>query len=645
MSDRDLFRQLREQEEESFRAAEEKRAGSLSALPDITAEEAQDPSAARTRTEEAGRETGRPLLIAAGLAVCALIAFLILGPMKGLLFAERQTQSAADSKEETAATTGLTAEAWTPEKRTVPDETAESGTERVTMPYAEPDKLLYNSTDWRVWTTSAGPPSGFGFEAAEPDYLPEYDLFLRSALILRGRLTGRQLLRIEDGDPRSDGNLSVKYALLLTVEPLSVIKGTLMQENSIRIFVPDYIAAENYSEYALQYAVVGREGILMLSNIVNAPPYMAAMADYTVGDKQRFAIWMNPEYGLMMFPSAYPSFRYDMSLEEAEARVGECLTLPELPPHFSLSLLMRYNDTCLSYESESGLFSRAGDAVMEEKYGAENLNTALSEDVLLLRHLYRLALRLKADGGGLSSSGGDPLLSIRWQSEEGGGEAGFTTEMYLSSDMTFLRYDSVCKEIERRFSLNREVQKWYAELALRKEQEVREREDWFSLSWGDSYGGTMFMHSYDSRSGQLIKLLGFIEQEAYTTSFYFSDEQWELIRHFSAVMNWDAIPEQYDPQPIRAEDTTDPEASRGSLFLQFTFSAGGREKTVICRNLPKWADYPMQKEMDGSEHAVFSYNMDGNRFLSLMRLITAYLEESEAWKSLPDGITYYYYTK
>jgi len=194
-------------------------------------------------------------------------------------------------------------------------------------------------------------------------------------------------------------------------------------------------------------------------------------------------------------------------------------------------------------------------------------------------------------------------------------------------------------EIVELFDHHVEVKTWYDTLAFQLEQKMSERKDWLYLSWGWENGDTgRSRDSYDSRTGLLVKNNNpDLIQNAPAATFFFSDEAWgQLTEQFERI-DWEQIPMEYDPQPKAVVFYgMSYYGSSGGLYFELQGNIGGVEMSVVCRYLPPWMAYEVRINLDGTLTPVYSDDEQGNAFLSLMRVLTSHLENSEAWKSLPE---------
>lgn len=222
-------------------------------------------------------------------------------------------------------------------------------------------------------------------------YLTERELFEKCTVLLRGKVTGITNLSIE----RSGWDQPTE-ACVLTVEPTEILRGSLITEGPVKIFIDRYINSSLEDlNLSLRTADVGREGILLLYKPFSSS-YQSALADYSVGDNQRFAIWESSTGGLLYDKNAFTGLSADWDLDQAEAYIRSVLDDAEpIPEDFAVSLEYQnwgengsYN-TYYRFDSRDGSYSRAGDTWWEKTYGAENTTANFEVDEDLRRDLFR----------------------------------------------------------------------------------------------------------------------------------------------------------------------------------------------------------------------------------------------------------------
>ena len=161
----------------------------------------------------------------------------------------------------------------------------------------------------REVVSSAANQSSGGEQTVEYclSYLTERELFGKCDVLLRARVTEVQNLSVQNENPGRTENSCV-----VTLEPGEVIRGELNKEVLVRLYLSRYTntSLEGLSK-SLNGVQTGREGILMLYEMEDyAPEYRKELADYTVGDNERFAIWETAG-GLSFAADAFPSFQKD----------------------------------------------------------------------------------------------------------------------------------------------------------------------------------------------------------------------------------------------------------------------------------------------------------------------------------------------
>ena len=239
------------------------------------------------------------------------------------------------------------------------------GSAAVPVPKDDPEKILLRSGDVVIGTKGAFPFLGSGGAQMSSEaclaFLTEHQLFSEASLVLRAKVT--QIKDIEIYNERWGRSNGYR---LFTLEPLSEIRGERKSDGPIRVLMN--IESEGSSLHGLDKAFrgvqLGAEGILMLHEFgEGTPSYISELADYTVGDNERFAIWAQAGK-LMMSGDAFPSFGKDTTLDQAEAHIRRLLDA-ELPADFSFSIdyayrgMEEYEDQAFSYESETGSCRRS----------------------------------------------------------------------------------------------------------------------------------------------------------------------------------------------------------------------------------------------------------------------------------------------
>nr|MBQ6242914.1 hypothetical protein [Lachnospiraceae bacterium] len=254
--------------------------------------------------------------------------------------------------------------------------------------------------------------SGSGMETrqeyASLAYLTERELFT-GGLTLVAELTDAEDVEIvrKEEDPLLTG-LGPGRATLLTIKPVQVLYGDLPAGDSIRVLVDQCLnsSLENRSLSGAS-AWIGRKAIFMIYPVAEpaegeeALAWRGALANYTVGDNLRFAIWETAG-GLSYLQSAFPGLSKTWSLDQAADYVRE-VTAPDVtvPEDFYIEFSCRYWDEdgneylARYYDSRSGQFSCEGSDFWEEEYGGDHMTTVFPEDRMLLSKLYLSCLRLK----------------------------------------------------------------------------------------------------------------------------------------------------------------------------------------------------------------------------------------------------------
>ena len=229
----------------------------------------------------------------------------------------------------------------------------------------------------------------------------ERELFENCDVLLRARLVNIQNISITY---RADG--SVSEACILTLEPVTVIRGSLKQGDRIRLFTNRYVntSLEDLN-YSLRTAQIGGEGIVMLyENRIGG--YPAELSDYSAGDNQRFAIWEGEAGKLLYDEQSYAGLTGCGSLDEAEDYIRSVLGNDDpAPADFEFSLRFVHRDrgengewpeqvSCWSFNSRSGVFSYEGSSYETKEYGEENLSAWLGFGQDFLDQAYRCIRRL-----------------------------------------------------------------------------------------------------------------------------------------------------------------------------------------------------------------------------------------------------------
>ena len=229
----------------------------------------------------------------------------------------------------------------------------------------------------------------------------ERELFENCDVLLRARLVDIQNISITY---QMDG--SVSEACILTLEPVTVIRGSLKQADRIRLFTDRYVNTSLADlNYSLRTAQIGHEGIVMLyENRIGG--YVAELSDYSAGDNQRFAIWEGEAGKLLFDKQSYAGLAGCGSLDEAEDYIRSVLGNNDPAPEdfrFSVRYVFRDRDpsgrypeqvVCWRFDSDTGLFSYDGSSYEAKEYGEENLSVCLFLGQDGLDKAYRCLRRL-----------------------------------------------------------------------------------------------------------------------------------------------------------------------------------------------------------------------------------------------------------
>ena len=228
-------------------------------------------------------------------------------------------------------------------------------------------------------------------------YLTERELFEKCDVVLRVRVTDISNISITDSHFAYPSE-----ACILTLEPLEVVRGTLTKDGPLKVYVNRYIHTSlEGMNTSLRSAQPGQEGIVMLYEIRYAADHIKALADYTVGDGERFAIWQNSG-GLVFSEYAFTGISRSWDLDQAESYIRSVLADDEpAPADFAVSFRYEYrgrvpeDDSCYSFDSQSGLYSLAGTYYWEKEVGDENCTAVIVPDQDTLNWLYRTCKRLQ----------------------------------------------------------------------------------------------------------------------------------------------------------------------------------------------------------------------------------------------------------
>ena len=109
--------------------------------------------------------------------------------------------------------------------------------EPIQSSYAEDPDVLYEDY-WTKIARVTGPVPGASRAAACLAYRTERELLTQCAVLLRAKLTDITNISIEDkSQERVTGHRYVTEACILTLEPVSVLRGELKKEGPVRLFV------------------------------------------------------------------------------------------------------------------------------------------------------------------------------------------------------------------------------------------------------------------------------------------------------------------------------------------------------------------------------------------------------------------------
>lgn len=356
--------------------------------------------------KKAGSGNGR--FLAWALAAAAVILTVGLGvwlhEKNGKVLPETDPVGVADGSEQQ-----MTEEPETDPKVTDTSVTMEASTQ-------DPD-ILYEDS-WKIVRRVTEPVSGAVISQACLAYLTERELLTHCNVLLRAKLTDITNISIEDKSmERLTGNPYITEACILTLEPVSVLRGELKKEGPVRLFVNKHInsSLEGLNQ-SLRTAEVGKEGILMLYDNNYEDSVFKALADYAPGDNMRFAIWSNGS-NLLFWKDAFPGFSTSWTLDEAEAYARSVISDYEEPPaDFAFTVSWKYwggeeiENRCYQYDSRSRIYSALGDRAWERDYGEENLTSILNLRPEDLNEIYRVLGPLSELQEELPSTGhaGDP---------------------------------------------------------------------------------------------------------------------------------------------------------------------------------------------------------------------------------------------
>jgi hypothetical protein len=402
---------------------------------------------------------------------------------------ETVTEPAASLPESTAA----------PESTAVPEETQKQTESETLPPETETEsgslpsvqrlpgpRILTEEEEMARWeaqqealarlrevVSSAANQSSGGEQTAEYclSYLTERELFGKCDVLLRARVTEVQNLSVQNEQTGRTENFCV-----VTLEPGKIIRGELKKEGPVRLYLSRYTntSLEGLSK-SLNGVQTGREGILMLYEMEDyAPEYRKELADYTVGDNERFAIWETAG-GLSFAADAFPSFQKDWTLDQAAERIRDLIGLNDpAPSDFAVSFRYQVwghvpeDDTCCTYDSRTGEYSLVGSYHMEEEYGRENLTGTVYPGQVIRNELYQICRDLKDLPEVLRSdapAGGPDTVEIEIWFRANGAErtvsfSGKSSEM--REDVRLLERKRT--ELDRSLSAAAGLRQWWTEL-------------------------------------------------------------------------------------------------------------------------------------------------------------------------------------
>ena len=379
--------------------------------------------------EASGRKAGRARMYRIA-GVTAAVLLLAVGT--GIWMQSRGTRIPEGSGSETVTepTASLPESSAAPESTAVPEETQKQTESETLPPETETEsgslpsvqrlpgpRILTEEEEMARWeaqqeaaqealarlrevVSSAANQSSGGEQTTEYclRYLTEQELFGKCDVLLRARLTEVQNLSVQNENTGRTENICV-----VTLEPGKIIRGELKKEGLVRLYLSRYTntSLEGLSK-SLNGVQTGREGILMLYEMEDyVPEYRKELADYTVGDNERFAIWETAG-GLSFAADAFPSFQKDWTLDQAAERIRDLIGLNDpAPADFAVSFRYQVwghvpeDDICCTYDSRTGEYSLVGSYHMEEEYGRENLTGTVYPGQVIRNELYQICRDLK----------------------------------------------------------------------------------------------------------------------------------------------------------------------------------------------------------------------------------------------------------
>ena len=291
-------------------------------------------------------------------------------------------------------------EEHTTEAGTAAPISGQNGTETALIPpeteAAEQD-ILYQSDDITVYRITESLKTAMQGEY-QLAYLTERELFEKCDVLLRAKVTDITNISITDSRFAYPSE-----ACILTLEPLEIIRGTLKKEGPVKVYVNRYIHTSlEGMNLSLRSAQAGQEGIVMLYEIRYAADYVKALADYSVGDSERFAIWQNKSGGLVFSQYGFTGISKSWDLDLAESYIRSLLSDNEpAPADFAVFFRHEYrgrvpeDNSCYSFDSGSGLYSTAGTYYWEKEAGPENCTAVIVPDQDTMNKLWQTCKRLQ----------------------------------------------------------------------------------------------------------------------------------------------------------------------------------------------------------------------------------------------------------
>ena len=127
----------------------------------------------------------------------------------------------------------------------------------------------------------------------------------------------------------------------------------------------------------------------------------------------------------------------------------------------------------------------------------------------------------------------------------------------------------------------------------------------FAVRW-NTYG----ISSYDSQTGKLVKDAEAAEPKDYTIEYFLTEEEMSRIYGYIRELDPYDYPDDYEPRGNHLAEPPHP--------LYLTVRVDGTEKQIRVRNFSQ----PQDRK--------------GELYFSTCQAITAFLESTEAWQSLPE---------